>query len=346
MFNSFNLGRFKRPIESHNKVWLGVIALAVIGVVLAAVVLFGKLNLGKTAYHGEFAQAAQIKKGNQVTIAGIQVGTVDGVKLAGDHVVVAFNVRNDVHLGADTRAAIKLTTILGSRYLALSPAGPGALVRKTIPLANTEVPYDLQKTLAGATSTFEPIDADRVVESVKALNSNLVGLPEALPESLANLQSLAGIIADRRDQLGTLLSNADTLTTMLRNQKADLGALVLQGRDLLSEIATRRAAVQRLFASATTLIDRAKTILGDEPAINQLIANSQEFSAMMADHDALLRNVLQSMPIAARNLANITGSGNAIDLNVPAGPFIDSWMCALSGRAKQFNLVEYFKDCE
>ena len=338
--------RFKRPIESHSKVWLGVIALGVIAAVLAAVVLFGQLNLGKSRYQGEFAQAAQIKKGNQVTVAGIQVGTVDGVKLAGDHVVVAFNVRNDVHLGADTRAAIKLTTILGSRYLALSPAGPGGLDHKTIPLANTEVPYDLQKTLAGATSTFEPIDAEHIVESVKALNSNLQGLPEALPEALVNLQALAGIIADRRGQLGTLLSNADTLTTMLRNQRADLGALVLQGRDLLREIATRRAAVQRLFASATALVDRAKTILGDEPAINQLLADSREFSAMMADHDALLRNILQSMPIAARNLANVTGSGNAIDLNVPAGPFIDSWMCALSGRAKQFNLVEYFKDCE
>lgn len=341
MFN-----RFKRPLESYNKVWLGATALAVIGVILAAVVLFGKLNLGKTRYHGDFAQAAQIQSGNQVTIAGVQVGTVDNVRLAGDHVVVAFNIRNDVHLGSDTRAAIKLTTILGSRYLALSPAGTGGLDHNTIPLSNTEVPYDLQRTLAGATNTFEPIDAQRLVESMKTMNSSLQGLPDALPEALANLQSLATIIADRRDQLGTLLSNADTVTRMLRDQKADLGALVLQGRDLLGEIATRRAAVQRLFASATTLADRAKAILGDEPAINQLLANMREFTTMMADHDALLRNILQTLPITVRNFANATGSGNAADITLPAGPFIDSWMCALSGRAKQFNLVEYFKDCE
>lgn len=341
MFN-----RFKRPLESYNKVWLGTIGLVVVAALLAAVVLYGGLGLGKTGYQGEFAQAAQIKKGNQVTIAGIQVGTVDGVKLAGDHVVVAFNVRNDVHLGADTRAAIKLTTILGSRYLEVSPAGTGGLDHNTIPLGNTEVPYDLQKTLAGATSTFEAVDAQRIVDSVKVLNANLQGLPDALPQALDNLQSLASIIADRRGQLGTLLSNADTLTRTLRDQKADLGALVLQGRDLLGEIATRRAAVRRLFASATTLVERTKTIVGDEPAINQLLANTQEFTAMMTDHDALLRNILQSMPIVVRNFANMTGSGNAVDVTLPAGPFVDSWMCALSGRAKQFNLVEYFKDCE
>lgn len=338
--------RFKRPIESYNKTWLGAIALLVIGVLLAAAVSVGKLNIGKSRYLAEFAQAAQIKDGNQVTIAGIQVGTVDEVRLAGDHVVVAFSVDNGVHLGTDTRAGIKLTTILGSRYLELSPAGSGDLDRKTIPLANTEVPYDLQTTLATATSTFEPIDAQRIVESATVLNHNLQGLPEALPEALSNLQSLATIIADRRTQVGTLLTNADTLTTMLRNQKADLGVLMLQGTDLLQEITARRAAVQQIFDNATLLVDRAKDILDDEPAINELLVNMRELTSLMAKHDALLDNILQSMPIAVRNLANATGSGNAIDLNAPAGLLIDSWMCAISGRAKQFNLVEYFKDCQ
>lgn len=338
--------RFARPIESYSKTWLGVLALAVIGVMLAGVVGYGTLNIGKTRYQGQFRQAAQIKKGDQVTVAGIAVGAVDGVKLAGDHVVVAFTVRKDVHLGADTAAAIKLTTILGSRYLELSPAGDGNLENRTVGLASTQVPYDLEKTLAGATKTFGPLDADRVVDSVKVLDRNLRGLPEALPAALDNLQSLADVIGDRRDQLGTLLTNADTLTTMLADQKADLGVLVLQGRDLLREIATRRAAVQRLFASATTLVDRAKTVLADEPALDQLLANAQGFTKMMDDHDALLRNILQSAPVAVRNLANASGSGNALDVNAPAGLLVDSWMCAISGRAPQFNLVEYFKDCE
>jgi virulence factor Mce-like protein len=337
--------RFKRPLESYNHTLLGIVALVIIGATLAGIVLFGDLDVGKTRYQADFAQAADIMRGNQVTVAGIQVGTVDDVTLEGDHVMVTFKVDNDVHVGSDSRAAIKLTTVLGSRYLELSPAGGESLDHKTIPLANTEVPYDLQETLAGSTRTFESIDADRIVESVKMLNLNLKGLPDALPQALNNLESLASIMADRRDQLGTLLSNADTLTTMLRHQQADLGALVLQGRDLLGEIVTRRAAVQQLFASTTTLVGRINTILADEPALNQLLANAREFTRMLADHDALLRNILQTTPIALRNLANATGSGNALDATVPAGPLVDSWMCAISGRAKQFNLVEYLEDC-
>lgn len=336
----------KRPIESYNKIWLGALGLVMTGVLIAAVVVIGKLHLGKTSYRGEFAQAAQIEPGNMVTIAGIQVGTVEGVTLAGDHVLVTFNASNDVHLGGDTRAAIKLVTLLGGRYLELTPAGTTNLDDKTIPLAQTTVPFDLTETIASATSTLQPLDTGAVADGVTTLNRTLQGLPEALPQALDNLQSLATVMADRRDQIGTLLTNADTLMTTLRNQKADIGALVLQGRDLLNEIATRRAAFQRLLDAVTTMVGSADTILADEPAINQLIADAREFTQMMNDHDPLVRNILQSMPPAVRNLANATGSGNAIDAALPAGPFVDAWMCALSGRATQFNLVEYFKDCE
>ena len=336
----------RRPLESYNRPWLGVLSIIVIATMLVAVVIYASLGVGKMRYRGEFAQAAQIHGGDAVTVAGIKVGEVEFVKLAGEHVVVGFNVGRNVPLGADTRAAIKLTTILGSRYVELTPAGSGGLANKTITLSHTDVPYDLQHTLAGATRTLGPVNADRFVDSINLLNANLGGVQEALPQALANLQSMATIIADRREQLGTLLTTTDTFTTMLRNQRADLGALVLQGRDVLREIATRRASVERLFASATTIVNRARMILDDEPAVNQMMVDFREFMKMTADHDALLRSFLQSTPVALRNFANATGSGNAADVFLPAGIFVDSWMCAISGRATQFNLVEYFKDCE
>jgi phospholipid/cholesterol/gamma-HCH transport system substrate-binding protein len=340
------LRRLKRPAEEYNNIWLGTIALALTAVVVGGlVVAVGRLSAGETGYRGEFVQAAQIRAGDQVTVAGISVGGVSGVELAGDRVVVKFKVRDDVHLGRDSRAAIKLTTLLGSRYLELTPAGDGELDHRTIGLANTSVPYDLQATLADATTTFEQVDADRVAESLSTLSHSLSGVPEALPQALDNVDSLAGIIADRRDQIGSLLRSVDTVTAAIRDQKADLGTLVLQGRDLLAEIVTRRAAVQRLFDSTTALVNRIKTILDDNPAINELLATTKDFARMIAEKDALVRNVLQTLPLPLRNLANASGSGMSVDINVPSGVLVDSWMCAISARTKQFNLVPYFTDC-
>ena len=339
------LQRLKRPVEEYNKIWLGTVALTVIAVVLGAIMGIGHLSLGKTGYRGDFAQAAQISAGDPVTVAGISVGEVNGVALAGDHVTVTFKVRNDVHLGTQTRAAIKLTTLLGRRYLELSPAGGGELDHHTIALKNTAVPYNLQDTLADATTTFEQVDADRIAQSMSTLSQGLAGIPDALPQALANVKALADIVAARRDQIGSLLKNVDTITAMIRDQKANLGALVVQGRDLLSEITTRSAAVHRLFDSATALITLIKGILNDEPSIDAMLANLQKFFGNVAKNDALLRTFLQSAPIAFRNMTNASGSGTALDVNLPAGVLIDSWMCVLSQRGKQFNLAQYFTNC-
>jgi virulence factor Mce-like protein len=337
----------KRPIEGYNKIWLGTISLTLTAVAVATLIVgVGRLSAGQSGYRGEFLQAAQIRPGDQVTVAGISVGAVSGVELAGDRVVVKFKVRNDVHLGHDTRAAIKLTTLLGSRYLELSPAGTGGLDHRTIGLANTSVPYDLQKTLADATTTFEQVDADSVAKSLTTLSHALDGVPEALPQALDNVDSLATVISTRRDQVGSLLRSADTVTAMIRDQQANLGSLVVQGRDLLGEIVSRRAAVQRLFDSSTALVNTIRTILDDQPAIDELLANMREFSHMIGQKDALVRNLLQILPVGLRNVTNASGSGTAIDVTVPSGGLVDSWMCALSARAKQFNLTPYFTDCK
>ena len=65
--------RWRRPIESVNKTWLGAVSIGVVAVVIAAVVGLANLPVSETGYTGEFAQAAQIAPGDRVTIAGIEV---------------------------------------------------------------------------------------------------------------------------------------------------------------------------------------------------------------------------------------------------------------------------------
>jgi hypothetical protein len=66
----------------------------------------------------------------------------------------------------------------------------------------------------------------------------------------------------------------------------------------------------------------------------------------MAKNDGMLRSILQTAPVALRQFANASGTGNALDATFPNGLLVDSWMCAISGRAKQFEMIEYYKDCK
>ncbi|MCK8644332.1 MCE family protein [Mycobacterium colombiense] len=337
----------KRPLESYNKTWLGFIAVAVVAVVISVMLLVHAIGAGYRHYTAEFLQAASLRAGNPIVVAGIPVGNVTSMKLVGDHVEAGLKVRDDIKLGKDSRAQIKVTTILGSRYLALEPNGPARLPNNTFDLAHTEVPYDLQAALQDATTTFEQVDSDRFAQSLAVLGKQLEGLPAVVPQAITNINTLSSIIAVRRDQLGQLLRSTEQVTNTLRRQQAGIGALVDQGQDLLGQFVARRAVFHAMMQSLSSLVDTmSQVVVNDRSGLDALIKDMRDFTNLMSEHDDLLHSMLQTSPIFFREAANLTGDGNAINFNAPNVPLIDSWMCAISGRAKQFGMIQYFKDCK
>ncbi|WP_174184185.1 MCE family protein [Nocardia barduliensis] len=336
----------RQPIESHRRSVLGVVALAVLTAVPAAALAFDAADVGRVSYEVEFAQAAGIRPGDSVTVAGVPVGTVQAQRLAGDRVVVTLEVDESVALGSETGAAIKLTTLLGARYVELRPAGAGALPERRITLRHTSVPYDLQQALENATVTFEQIDAQQIGKSLDSLAAQLDGVPAVLPGLLENMRALSTIIGDRRGELGALLAGTQRLTTVVTEQRADLAAITTQGRDLLREIVARRDAIQRLMDGTRRLADQLRTlVVDDRPKLDELITGLNGLLGSLARNDQLLRNTLEILPVPVRNFANASGTGNEVDFTAPAGPLIDSWMCAISGRAEQVDLPPYYEDC-
>lgn len=336
-----------RPLESYNTTWLGFGALSVVAVLVAAALFVKVLGFGYTRYTAEFAQAAALSPGNPIMVAGIEVGRVSSMKLAGDHVEAGLTVRNNVPLGKDTRAKIQVMTILGSRYLRLEPDGPGALPGKRIPLSQTEVPYDLESLLEDATTTFDQIDSDQFAQSLAVLGRQMSGLPPVVPQAMANLHALAKITADRRDELGTLLASTQRVANTLHNQQTNLGNLVDQGQDFLGELVARQNTFHAMLSALTTLAGQLNNVVvKDRSMLDDMLANIRALSDMLGQHDDLVRSVLQAAPPALRGATNATGYGPGIEFFAGNGLLNDSWMCAISGRAKQFGMIEYYKDCK
>lgn len=329
------------------KSWLGFVAMVSVGALIGAMLLVTHVGIGYHRYTAEFLQAAALRADDIVTVAGVPVGTVTDVRLAGDHVEAGIRVRDDVPVGRDSRAAIKVTTLFGSRYLELRPSGDGAPADRTIDLTHTEVPYDLQAALADSTRTFEQVDADRIADSLDILSKQLEGLPDVVPQAMANVQALSSVIAQRRDQIGRVLRNTEYVTNMLHRQQSEIGNFIRQAEDLIGEFVARSAAFHALMQSLRAVVDSVRTIVvNDRAALDSVLSTMEQLSAKFAEQDALFRNLLQIAPVSIRQITNATGFGNAVEGNPPAGALIDSWMCAISGRAQQFGMIPYVKDCK
>jgi len=144
-----------KPFRERNPVVVGAVSLVVLAMVLVAALRADDLPVigGGDTYHAMFTEAGGLKVNDEVRIAGVRVGKVDEIALAGDEVRVSFKVDDAADFGPDTRAAIKVKTILGSMFLALEPAGGGQLDEgATIPAARTSSPRPATTWASGPTT--------------------------------------------------------------------------------------------------------------------------------------------------------------------------------------------------
>ena len=90
--------------------------------------IMGSFAFGsETEYKAEFTSASLIKKGDDVRVAGVTVGSVKDVEIKDrDTAEVTFKVKKDVPVTTATRASIRFLNLVGDRYMALEEGRPGA----------------------------------------------------------------------------------------------------------------------------------------------------------------------------------------------------------------------------
>ena len=316
------------PFSERNPVVVGAISLAVVlGLILLA---FNAEKLpiigGGTTYYADFSEAGGLKANDEVRIAGVRVGKVDSVVLDGDHVKVAFRIQNGADFGADTRAAIKVKTLLGAMYLALEPAGPGQLPKGSeIPVSRTTSPYDVVQAFSGLARTSERINTHQLARSLTTLADLTRNTPTELPARAGRRLGPVGQPGrpQRADRHACCSTSAVSPTT-LNARDQDIVGLMRDSAVLFRALVKRRQAVHDLLTSTselsvqlTKLVRQSRADL--KPALTHL---SRVVDVLNKNSD----NIDQSIRLLApfyRVFANTLGNGPWFDTyiqNIPPVP--------------------------
>ena len=102
-----------------------VAPLVIAALVVAALVTF-VFNGGHTkSLTAEFPRAVSLYEGSDVRVLGVPVGKVDSVTPSGTNVVVTMHYDADVQIPADAKAVIISPSIVGDRFVQLTPAYTG-----------------------------------------------------------------------------------------------------------------------------------------------------------------------------------------------------------------------------
>ncbi|MGV9613744.1 MCE family protein [Nocardia xishanensis] len=303
-------------LGKRSPVFLGVLGLAMVVLVTMSAFSLDRLPIigAGTKYSAEFSEAAGLKKGNEVRIAGVKVGSVSDVRLEGDRVIVDFRTQ-DAWIGNETTASIQIKTLLGQKYLALDPRGSGpADPDKPIPLSRTVSPYDVVDAFSDAAANIEEIDTAQLATSMRVLAEAFETTPPEIRGSIDGVARLSETLAKRDVELKRLFKATRQTTEVLADRNAEFERLLASGGQLLAELNIRQQAIHQLLTGAKSVSAELSALVADNSEqIGPALTNLAAAIDLLNDNQQNISKTLELAGPFYGLYANVLGTGRWFD---------------------------------
>jgi phospholipid/cholesterol/gamma-HCH transport system substrate-binding protein len=306
-----------------------------LAVVLVALAVW-KLLPGTTTYTADFANASGISKGDDVRVAGIDVGKVTGVQLHRGVVHVEFTAEKGLAIARTARAEIKLATILGQHYLDVVP-GKGERLGggDTIPLAQTKSAYTIDKFQVAANDAVQNIDDKALATAVDTLTHNLDGDPAANRQALQGIAQVSRTISSRDDELRRLIGSTRTVTDVVHGQQSNLMRLLGDSDKVAAMINQRRETIKLLLRSTRSMVHEVTLLVRDNSEqLRPTLIQLKTLMGTLVKNKDYLDQTLKAVTAQSRYFANATGNGPWIEVFAPDFLITDNIFCAVTSPAK------------
>lgn len=247
---------------------LGIfVALAVIAAVLILEIV-GGVERFQRGYElkASFNTAQDLKEGDRVKMAGVEVGRVEKIGLdeTNNKVLVTMKVRQNVEVRVDSVATIKFTGLLGQNFVALDFGSRGAPVASpgTL-LASAEQP-DLSAMMAkidnvatGVENLTKSFTGDKIDNLLGPFTDFLRANREPLTATIANLRAVSAQIAEGKGTVGkliyddTLYNQASSAVSGLQDAASEIEQTVVDARKVVDQVNAGQGTVGKLLHDET-----------------------------------------------------------------------------------------------
>lgn len=190
-------------------------------------------SANRDTYKAVFQDVSGLKTGDPVTVYGLPSGNVEAITLENKGAIVEFNLSDDIVIGKDASAEIRVKELMGGKLIALTPGqstqplGADGVIEGT-----TSLDFSSAFAKAGEfLDKFDVDDIDSLITNVNRIASSFAKVAEEidsmdtgqlLEDVTASASSIRGILDDAENRrliakvdqslgkINTLADNADS----------------------------------------------------------------------------------------------------------------------------------------
>jgi len=249
---------------------LGIFVIFVILAVWAIIETLGSTDLFSHGIHvsATFDTVQDLKIGDRVKMAGVEIGHVESIALTNNKVSVVMKLHDDTVVQTDSKATIKFTGLMGQNFVAIDFGTPGQpKVKDGTEIASAEQP-DLSAIMNKLGNAV-----DGVQNMTKAFAS----------DDIHNLFGpLGDFFKENRAKFGAIVTDVTNITGQIAAGKGTVGKLIYEDTLYASALNTV-SNLQSTAATANDMIAAVKLVVTNASAgqgtIGKLLTDDTLYTA-------------------------------------------------------------------
>ncbi|NYD56489.1 virulence factor Mce-like protein [Nocardioides marinisabuli] len=284
-------------------------------VVLALLVAAALTFLGgedRKMLTAQFPRTVSVYEGSDVRVLGVPVGQVETVVPSGTEVVVTMSYDADVQVPADASAVIIAPSIVGDRYIQLTPVyedGDEIAEGTILGVDRTSVPLELDDIYASLDRlnvALGPEGANKngaLNDLLQVTAENFGGQGAAFNQTIGDFSRLSETLDDNKDELFSSLSEVqafvstlaenDTTVRQFNQSLADVSELLAGERQ---ELAASLGNLSTALGEVNDFVKTNRDVLGRD------IKGLNRVAKVLVKQRNNLDEVLSVAPLALNNL--------------------------------------------
>jgi phospholipid/cholesterol/gamma-HCH transport system substrate-binding protein len=311
--------------------------------VLPLVILALVVAAGLTMFRGgddfktltaHFPRTISIYEGSQVKVLGVGIGNVDKVTPSGTDVVVEMHYDSSIELPADAKAVIVAPSIVGDRYVQITPVyegGPKLADGATLQTEDTSVPLELDQiysSLDDLNVALGPNGANRngaLSDLLDVTAQNFGGQGAQFHQTIEDFSALSQTLDENKDELfGSARELEGFINTLATNDQT-----VRQFNQSLSSVSDLLSGEKEELAAAlhnlsVGLGDVATFVRENRDILGKNIQHINRVAKVLVKQRVALDETLKDAPVALNNLAlTYNPQAGTLDTNANLGELVN-----------------------